>query len=352
MANLIDNDAKVFTGNRIEGHGQNKVIRISTGRLYTAHIKEDGTIEVSYSDDSGSSWSSDTTFTDVTSDMVSLCKSELDDVFLAYTVGTSTPFTSLIKKRDHTTGTWSEISNMSIADTASTLSKTLITYSRYLAHRLYAVWFSGSSSSAYINVKYSDNYGTTWSSIVANSMTYGYFMSGIDTSPNNGNIYIGYTAPGIGGNKYMFGAGLNSSGVYFGNDGSPDTHMDMPTSSIELAMDTNGDRWYLMMFKWGLDSNYHLRLYKNGTSLWDVGWSTTEIIYKGCIAIGLDGADNSYILYTKIANNKTYYRKWNKIAGTMGVETVLSSTTLGYRPGLEQHSLVSSTNIHTSYYGD
>ena len=340
MANLIDNDAKVI-GETIRGYGFPHVIRTSGGRLYTAHINDPGNqLEIHYSDNDGVNWNLDTTFTETGIVTFCLCRSEQDDIFVAFSEdnGDNT-FDIRVKKRDHSTGIWSEVraninqTTTSLTDRVCTVA---ITYNRFI-NRLHLAWIYADAGDIYLANEYSDNYGSTWSSgdttVLYGSADTIYLYCG-DTSPIDGKVFWWITRI-IGNRGYVYV--YTASQIYFSS------HAITPTcpEAFSGAVDSSGNYWSFEM-----DSLTNIRAFKNITVNLNVDVGTC---YNGMVALGMDGANNVYVFYVKDADDECYYRKYNALAGTWGTETTLT-TGDGLRPSCEQHALASSLTLNVVFY--
>ena len=356
MANLIDNDA-LIVNERVEGFGQSSIIRITGGRIYVGHVNNSGDLEIHYSDNAGSSWTLDTTFNEAQNiDMFSFTVSDLDDVFLTYSFATAADvYTLKVKKRDHTAGTWSEILNETSLDSAGVILKPLITWNRKaLLTRLHVFWLTHAtgSSSVYIDNKYTNNYGTSWTSGTQFNYTLSsdqFTVDTIDSLPSSGELYILMRKTNVHNIAVQWV--YNSTGLRTGQKNTAELANRWQYGNSS-AIDSNGDTWLINFSREYYAGNYTLKVWKNETSLsLTILDSVSQTMIKGMLSIGIDGSDNVYIFYVKIADEKCYYRKYDAGTATWGTEIVVT-TGDGKRIGCEQHSLIGSAKLHLSYYTD
>lgn len=339
MANQIDTDAKVIGENAL-GFGQQHVLAIGT-TLYAVKITDTNTIEVHKSTDSGANWTVDTTFSSLTNPVsLSLCKSEQGDLFLGFVHNTSYV---IVKRKHYSTGTWTEVYNTSHTVGADSAGQhALVVYSKTQT-RLYLLYNSGDSN---VYNKRSDDYGGTWSTATKTNF-------GSAGSPEL-RLYSACTAPN--GNMYyllwsnliaqVFTKIINADG----SNGSTEGNITNTLANFyggEMAIDSSSNRWRIWYYISG--GNYYLKVDKNASESLSVNYSTTDTIYKGMLSIGIDGANNVYIFYTKKTDGKCYYRMFTNSTSTWGSETALTSGD-GLRPSCEQVSLPSSNKLNVIYF--
>jgi hypothetical protein len=337
MSTQIDTDAKV-QGENTNGFGQRQVISVGS-RLYAAHITETNDIEVHYSDTNGASWNLDMTFSGITNPLeISLCKSELDDLFLMYRQGTASPIHFIIKKRDRTTGLWSEVRDESVSDSNT---HGMIVYNG-ANNRLFLMWTI--SDGFVFKTRYSSDYGSSWSSGSGWSWGSGPTpgpLWGIDTDNVTGNMYAFADVPFFDPQTII----LNGNGDRTGSEAvrPPNTY------GGGLVIDSAGNRWQMSYFETG--GSYFLRVNKNNdsTASLEVNYGVTDALKRGMFSIGADGLDNIYIFYVKESDGKCYYRKFDAASQIWGMETALT-TGDGFRPSCEQHSLPSSDKLQIVFY--
>jgi len=358
MANLIDNDGKIIT-ERAEGFGQPSVVRVSGGRIYVGHINDNGDLEIHYSDTDGSSWTLDDTFSSGSGngdiDMFSFAVSDLDDVFVSYVFSTaSDTYTIKIQKRDHTAGTWAEVLSEAGIVSDTTVLKPLLAWNRKPSlttlHMFYMYKGVGAGSGTLGN-KYSTNYGSSFSNGANKVITEGdfvYALDSIDTIASSGNVYI--TRRITDATTTARAMIYNETGTYqsdtYIHDGSNKNQY-----GISMAIDSMNNRWYLW-FGQPFGGNYMLKVMKNeiteSLSIYNGG---SQTYMKGAGMIAIDGSDNIYAIYIKLADEKAYYRKYDVGTDTWESEVALT-TGDGLRVGFEQHSLVGSDKLHFTYYTD
>jgi hypothetical protein len=351
MASIIDTDAKAI-GEDWRGFGQNQIISLtSSNRLYAGHINESNLLEIHYSDDAGLNWTQEFTFGEtVDSYTFSLCKSELDDVFVHFYngVGTATR-TQYVKKRDHTTGTWSNVltnTNMTTLITSNHVGA-MCHYNRNI-NRLYVIYFySYGSGGGHILLagQYSDDKGATWSGQVniydqgTSGSAYSVYLWGIDSDINTGNLTVL-----LGTNTTSYGIAvarvINSSLAYLSAEATPGNYY---VYGGGVVVDSSGNRYVLEYHDDGFGNNYNLFIYRSNTRTTLVT-NTTEALQRGYFSIGCDNSDNIYVFYVKHSDNKCYYRMRNVGTGTWGSEIALA--TGGFRPSCNQHSKPSTNKLN------
>jgi len=338
MANQIDTDVEV-RGENTKGFGQNKIVRVSGGRLYTAHLTDVYDVEVHYSDNGGTSWTLDNTFSETNARFISMCVSELGDVFVCYVIGSGTSHTVKVKKRDYSAGTWSEVLSEALTLYVSgSTTGVMICYNQGM-NRLHAFWFWHVTSSSYIRIsnKYSDNRGTSWTSgtdydVESGAGPYALSIWGLDSSSVDSKVYC-----------YIKNAKSNRHGIHrFNNVGVHDSWLYnrtyIPNGGASLV-DSAGDFWQLYQ-----DGNTECAIDKNGVRQKLIASNAHYFDYGMC-AIGEDGDNNIFIIYTKNSDGKLYKRSSED---TFTDETALT-TGAGDRPSCEQHSLGSSDELHYVY---
>jgi len=337
----IDTDELIQAANN-SGYGQQHIIETATGIIYAVQINSSNVIEVKVSSDGGSNWSEDTTFSGLSAPFcMSFCKSELDDIFLCYCHNNTT---YVVNKRDHTSGTWSQVAN----GTLDLLGcQAMICYSRFTP-RLYIMITA--NAAPYFLMRYSDDYGSSFTTVnIGGPGSGAKAIYGVDTHPITGNIYTVIKAAAGGTSGYVtwicsaLGTGLASEGAL--------TVSSAPAGQLggALALDSAGNRWRLIYYL--LSGNYRLRVDKNGSSSFDTSYSTTDTLNHGQLAIGIDNKDNVYIFYVKTADSICYYQKYDAVAATWGAETPLS-VAVGVRPSCVQIVKSGGTKLRILYTAD
>lgn len=356
MANLIDTDAKTIA-ERNEGFGHPSICRVSGGRIYTAHILDSGNLEIHYSDDTGSSWTLDTTFSpnsgNINIDMFSFVISDLDDIFLTYCEDEGLDYYTLkVLKRDHISGTWSEILEENTIQNVGTILQPLINWNRYESNRLHIFWQrhldAAGSWEVDIYNKYSDNYGSSWTNGGDYPKVLEYnsdiqCTSDIDTDPVTGDVYI---------LRYRTAAYIKLHQIKYNSIGTYQNNTDIGANlrkhyGAKIVITDTGDIW---IAKYGEVSNwYDAIIYKNGVqSLVFGNVQFSDSIKRGMFALGLDGDNNIYLFFTK-SDDKAYYYKYDNDSSSWGSETSLTAGE-GLRIGSEKFSLIVSDKLHVVYY--
>lgn len=333
MANQIDNDAKVF-GERGSGYSSPGVIRTSSGRIYVGHYNLSGELEIHYSDNNGDTWTLDVTFTETDIDYLSFAVSSTDDVFVSYCQGNESPVNIIIKKRDSSTGTWSEILDEEVS---SGPQQPILLYNN-TNNRLYIFWcISGVS----INSRYSDDNGSTWNAVnSANSSIYHVLYSG-DIRASDDMIILSFADSNLRSRVYLF----NLSGTLAPAPYSLhyDTVYDSAAGGNKTVSLSDGT-----VFTAAIRDDNDMYVYFGSTRQDDVG--AIPNVKLGNLSVGVDNSDNIYVFYTK-TDNKCYYIKYD--AGTSSwVSEVELTTGDGLRPACEQHSIMGSSSLHITYFSD
>jgi|GEM_PF-3981682 len=333
MANQVDNDVKVIGNENIYGWGQQHILSISTGtRLYTSFINESNEVEVQYSADGGGTWTPDTSFAETSPYFISMCRSELDDIFVSYVANATGTRTMKVKKRDHTSGAWSEV--LSGTQGGTYPPHPLITYNRVL-NRLHYFWLYDTGVYVFIENKYSDNYGSTWTSGTLRTQHSGlvdHKLYGIDTHPVTGKVYLFlHTTNSL----YFVVEKFSPVGVWEIRD---QAGPDAITKAGSFVIDSLGNN--IIFYSRLQGSNYYLTILKAGVSQSEVVYGSTKTILEGACAVGIDGSNNIYAFYTK-TDNKLYYK--STLNGY--VEAALTVNN-GVRASCEQRSLPASTKLN------
>jgi len=346
MAIQIDTDSKV-QGEINDGFGQQHIVKTAAGRLYATHITDINDVEVHFSDDDGSTWTLDTTFSGLSGIRhLSMTKSEIDDIFLFIMTGTGSPTTFLVKKRDSGLGTWSEVRSESDTGQGGSLLFGMITYNRFI-NRLHLVWsFQGSNQ--VLRSIFSDDKGSTWSGITTvSTSTFGGSTSfwGLDSNPVNGNLHVFYKT---GGNTLV--KVLDFGGVVISSRSIPDLGTVLGGG---LVVDSSGNEFVI----WYMETSggiFELRVEKNGVNiLQDTSFLfTQDNIKRGMMAVGIDGGDNIFIFYTREdTNGKLHFKKFNAPTQTFDADQEFTVNE-GLRPSIEQHIATGSTKLNVIFYTD
>jgi len=348
MANLIDTDSKNI-GERAEGFGFPGIIRDSNGRIYTGHITDSNTLEIHYSDNNGSTWNLDETFSLISGtssiDMYSFTVSDQDDIFLTYSLNEgSDVYTLKVKKRDHTSGNWSEILEETSITSESIILHPLITWNRYESNRLHVFWLGHTpSANAIIYNKYSDNYGNSWTSGTNKTLDDNIrTISSLDTDPTNGDVYL--TEYNTVSETYPHLYKFSSVGVYQNVSNLEQTRDNF---GLYVSIDSTGNRWIAF---YGEKNNWYsgILLKNDEAGILFHYTSGTHALKKGMFSIGIDGVDNIYIFYTK-PDGKAYYKKYDKDTETLGDEVSLTVGD-GLRVNCEQHNFIRDDKLNFVYY--
>ena len=352
MANQIDTGLKVLSAESNVGYGQQQILSISSGaRLYSAYVNDANQVEIRYSDNGGASWTLDTAFSETSPYFVSMCRSELNDIFVCYLANLISPNILKIKKKDHTTGSWSEILNVSVTNTAtSNRPSAMITYNRAV-NRLHVFWLNPNDDAVavYLNNKYSDDYGATWTTPAgrAGGQNGNIEMGilGLDTDPLTGKVFV--LAPGYfsSGNSYInrfTPAGAFDTNYATGNMGT--------VNGGAMSIDNSGVIWYAMLGN--STGNYYVRVYsQTASNVYTQVFNITsgfKSFLNGHIAFGLDGTGNGYVFWTQNPAYTPFYSQLNYNTNRIGNWNTTNQLTTadGTRPSCEQRSIPSLNKIN------
>ena len=340
---LIANDAQSL-GTSNSGFGCRHVVRESNNTSYwTLLITTSGNIEVYNSADSGQTWSLSTTFTPGTGQTLkypTICKAITNDhIFVSYTAKNSSNSWNLVVKKydgsswtDITPGTWGPWTPY---DSVNDVITSAITFNRGSTGRLHVflTYRYSTSSFSYVINKYSDDEGSTWSS--ENSTSIGcsadLCISDIDTRTDGG-VVICNTS-----NAAVKIVRFTANGVYSSNTAySPNGNV-----SGSMAIDSA--------------NNERCVYYATNGAAWSIWYGASPALYvtiqAGHLALGIDGADNFYVIYTKSSDLKTYMSKYNVVGGTWDSEKLISYGQ-GQRVKVEQHSPASASKLHYVFFSD
>ncbi len=344
---IIASNAKYFADGRGYSFGFQPLVSYGTNLRFASQLNDVNALDV-YSFN-GANWLLDKTYTDVYMESPTMCKSELNDIFLAYKMSSASPFTIKVKKRDHTSGIWTEVLSQSVTFTnAGGYSTPLMVYNRAI-NRLHLFWTQiDGTTGAYqrkICNKYSDDYGGSWSAI--NEYNYGspgafawFYGFAIDTHPLNGNIYVFVCAEGTGGSVELF----NYSGIRQSTNYTVTGITNLYDG--EVAVSSAGDV-YIASRTRNVAATHGVGVVKNGSGIGGGGSSGSDLWYYQSLGLGIDNSDNVYLFYQKRADGKAYWQMWN--GSTWTSEAALTSGT-GYRIAVEVHTYMSSTKINMCYF--
>ena len=352
MATLIDNDAKKLAqAGREEGFGHPGLVRKEAdGEIYSGHINVYGELEIEYSAD-GSSWTSDTTFSEATNiDQYSFAVSDQDDIYVAYSIETSTNvYTIKVKKKHYSTDIWTEINSVTSIDSEGVVVKPVLIVNKGSAStRLHLFWGDRLSGVGHLDIysQWTDDYGTGWTngtSYPFATFSVGDYDHSLDSglATSDGNVYLFYHLPSLGWGIYRVTFSSAGSGSGDARVSSGSNHS---FAGVACAADLADVKYTLGYRNNGSFENVYLfRETTNYTCF-------TGIIVDGMLSVGIDGDDNVWCFYVKDSDKKAYYRKFDGTL-TFGTETALT-TGNGYRVNSEQNSALTSTTMHTSYYID
>lgn len=344
MSVTIDNDELIQAANSF-GYGQQHIIETSNGILYAVQINDANVIEVHKSEDDGATWALDTSFGSLTTPYhLSLCKSELNDIFLCFVHNTNY---IVIKKRDHASGAWSEIYNTQATTPVGSYQFALLVSGRTNSN-LYLFYCDPVGSR--LACKVSSNYGSTWGNenLSAVSGGSGFALYGAHAAPN-GNVYVLWWSPGTYASyRYLCTEIWNMSGNHVGKTGE----IVIALANVlggQIAVDSANNRWRISYYLSG--TNYYLIVDKNNVVSLNVNYSTTDTVNHGQVAIGIDNKDNVYIFYVKTADSICYYRKYTALTNTWGDETALSES-VGIRPSCVLSVRSGGTKLRVIYTTD
>lgn len=329
MATQIDNDARV-PAIRQSGYSRPGVARTSTGRVYVGHYNDSNQLEIHYSDDNGQTWTLDTTFTESNIDYLSLAISENDDVFVGFCEGTSNPTNIVVKKKDGSTGVWSEV----LSEAVASISQQPILLFNKGNNCLYVFW---ALPGVGISNKYTTDKGATWSAVTDWADTSPSFLLDGDIRPTDNLLAVLFCSNAT-----------NYTYVYLFNlDGTYNSRIHYNT----VVSDYGGAFGFLSDGSFFVVKSYYggLRVIKNLNT--SISTDPTGAIRAGHVALGVDNDDNVYIFYTKDSDEKCYYLKYNADTATWGPVTALTVGD-GLRPACEKHPIPLSTDLHITYFSD
>lgn len=355
MAIQVDTDAKVL-GETWLGFGQQRTVRISTGRIFITHVTDLDEVEVHYSDDGGATWVLDTTISSLTSPTsVCLAVDEIDDVFLSTVHGAGTSYNVLINKKDGTTGAWSIVKNEPITLVANGPPfRGLLSYRAGKLIFLYLPLLTGGT--VYRRYFISNDKGGTWNAVALGSpmiSNTGFNVEstvlGVDVD-STGYAYVFWAVYNLGLSAYeLHGIEKIDFGGYTYSTVASFPFSGKSTNSGALTVDVNDNAWTA---RYSLESgNYWLRVYKNATENLVVDYLAVDSLVNGMISMGTDGVGNVFLFYTKRTDNKCYYRKYNVTSAIWESEIVYSTGT-GLRPSIEQHISTGASKLNVAYITD
>ncbi|MFA6971819.1 MAG: hypothetical protein WC208_10510 [Gallionella sp.] len=363
MALIIASNSKFYADRAKYPFCQQPVVSYGSNLKMAAHISDINNLEIH--NFNGSDWLIDKTYTDTAMDNYSLCRSELNDVFLTYKLNATSPYTIKVKKRDHTSGLWTEVYSVSAENaTYSTVQwmTPMITYNR-LINRLHLFWFE----MPYVNPTtigpyrlkniFSDDKGATWSAINIYNMPSGgsgwiearswTTLFSLDSSPTDGSLYLSMAYGvyvGIAYSWYYIWK-FTSSGIYSTDYYAPGGGADLHNALI--AVDSAGNIYDFNYSDSGATDTALCR--KNGVSI-VIGLSTVKgAYYHQSFALGIDNTDSLYVFYTKTSDGIAYWKMYNPSTSTWSTELPFTSG-MGKRVGCELHAYPASTKLNIVYY--
>lgn len=335
MAHLIDNDA-LLLGANVSDFGARHIVRLSEGEVRTIHINDSGNLEVHKSTDSGVNWTLMTTFTPVSGSLSypSICKYDSVTFVVAWVEGSGTNYD--VKVQMCASEVWTDILTWSFTDIgAITFPMPAIIFNKTVSGRLH-VFVPHHATTNYVTIKnkYTDNFGGLWTdgtNYGGGTRTAACPIHDIASRSDTGIVTIGYR-------------NYDSTSYYFWHF----TSVGVWSSQTTLSMNGNSQG-----ASCAYDSSNALRYavidsFASTIRTWDNFFSSTYL--SGMISLGIDGADNVYVFYTK-TTEICYYKKWTKITATWGSEVQLT-TGDGQRIKCEQNAIPSSPYLHLIYFSD
>lgn len=360
MALIVATNSKFYTDRENYPFCQQPVVSYGANLKMAAHISDINNLEIH--NFNGSDWILDKTYTDTAMDNYSLCRSELNDVFLTYRLNATSPYTIKVKKRDHISGLWTEVYSVSVENaTFSTVSHMtpMITYNR-LINRLHLFYleisYNSPTSLGQYNIKnvFSDDKGATWSAVnVYNLAGVGAWatdvrswgnLHSLDSSPTDGSLYLWAAWATYVGIAYDYAKvfKFTSSGIYSLDYYSPGGGSTVLTALV--ATDSAGN---IYDFNYRSGGTYVALCRKNGVDI-TIGLSTAvEAYYHQSFALAIDNTDNLYAFYTKTADGIAYWKMYN---GSSWTSELPFTSGMGKRVGCELHAYPASTKINIVYY--
>lgn len=347
MANQIDNDSKIISA-RVEGYGYPQIVRATGGRIYVTHFNDAGELEIHYSDNE-TSWTLDETFfagTAIDPDMPCLVAYSDGDIALAYSYSTGSDYTIKVHIRNHSTGNWTEVKEVTSIPNNYTV-KPLLHINRNLSSRLHLMYIQNNGSSIDAKHYSTDNKGSSWASVVSSNLMSGgvgsvyYRNYSLDSDASTGDLYLWCHSSNTG-QGYI--NRFNSTGTY-----QSQLADSAGTFQGICGLITSGNKKWTAMIVYN-----DIRVYYNTSTYGTFG--TQSLMFDitdaldGHICMGSDGDDNLYLIYAK-TDEKAYMRKYTADTATWSSEIALT-TGDGLRPSCEQHMLAGESAIHYTYYSD
>jgi len=364
MSILIDTDAKII-GESAYGFGQNRIIQLNNGHLYTCFINDSNDIEI-YKNE-GNGWQLDYTIQSLNSPAyVSLSRSPDNDIFLGFNVYVSGNNYNAKVYRKLNGGSWEFILEHDISYSRNR-GQSIVLSNRSSSNTLYNIYFSfdsryipnqGTYNGVWVNIKYSsdkgNNFDTTYHHLIHSlSFTPYAYLLGADIDAS-GYIYIGLI--------YYYSTFFNECRVKIIKcpiDASSKTVIvDMLLSSDindqwlskSLVVDSNGNVYWSVYFYDYSDSTYYFKVFKNSTEILSIS-SSSDFLMHGMLSLGCDAYDNIIVIYTKRDDYKVYSRRYKKDISTWESEIILTPNTYGYRPSLQMHPRINYNVLNFIHFG-
>lgn len=335
MANQIDTDAKVMTGNDY-GFGHPAICRLSNTVMLAAHINQSDELEIHKSTNNGVNWTLKKTLSNATGcfNIIPMTSTKAGLVYQKNNNEFEVWVTTDAGEN------WTDKLDMTTQISAS--DKSILLYDNNIG-RLHFIYMSTAGGG--ILGKYSNNDGDNWTNWAGSIIADGN-LADADINLLNNYIYISYFYGATSNNYYKH---FNSIGTYVGTSGNLGfagrTYHDK-----NLVIDSLGNRYFIYVQRWDVFPNNEILYVRKNEGLgYILGGQVPNYIIKGSVSIGIDEDDNVYVFYTKTSDEKTYYRKYNAGITTWEVEVELIGVA-NNRINTEKHVLSGSNKLHFVYY--
>lgn len=333
MANLIDTDAKVITGDDY-GFGHPTVIRLSDTVMLAGHVNGLNELEIHKSIDNGLNWTLKKTIASVnvagkfglirmTSTKAGLvCRRTVDEKLVWISTDSGEAWTDKF-----TASTFPIVNDNAVLRYNSVLGRLYVAYEK--------------SENKEYRYK-SDNDGDSWT-LSGGSQIYGCPVDGDIDYITDYNYWVQFDDGNYNAVHQCHEDGYYLDYYDYGTSGH--TYHDK-----NFIIDSGGNKYFVYVDRTTATSKEKLVVSRNeGADVELYAPDTDDILVKGSSSIAMDNDDNVYVFYTKSANDKTYYRRYD--AGTVTweseVELIASANN---RINTEKHILSTSNKLHYVHY--
>ena len=351
--NLIGSNAKLI-GDSFTGWGKPAIVRVPlTDIVFSGMIRNDALLVIYKSTDAGLTWAEDYVFTAYTP-VRNFCiiAGELGNMYLAFNYANNV---ISVQKRLASTGVWSEkltFTTAAYVPTGYTLPGLL--YNSNNGY-IYCAYCYNVGSDGTLAVRFSANYGTTWSSVA----TYGQHAGGNVGELVLRGMDIYPIAPSLNSVCYLWGSTQNQLYVRYVSSlynctslvlGFQVSLAGIPYAS-SMVVDGLGNVWTAVAST-GASTAGQVDVRKNNVASLNFITGTNNVlgVNQGSIDLATDGSNNIYLFYQMtVAPQIAYYRKYDSGTLTWGVETSITSGE-GSRIASEKRTIPGSTQLHLIYY--